>query len=123
MRKMSRIWMASLMGQRKALLAELLWVVVSLGWDVWRLVVGLGMVVVGLEWFVVVFCGFVVGFGGAEVGLWVGVVTTCLVETCLMVTVPGEKKTKQHWHQNLFLVVSGHYRREAKVRECWDRSS
>ena len=94
MRKMSRIWMASLMGQRKALLAELLWVVVSLGWDVWRLVVGLGTVVVGLEWFVVVFCGFVVGFGGAEVGLWVGVVTTCLVETCLMVTVPGEKKNK-----------------------------
>ena len=84
--------------------------------------VGLGRLVVGMEWFVVVFCGFVVGFGGAGVGLWVGVVMTCLVETCLTVTVPGGKK-KQHWHQNLFLVVSGHYRREANVRECWDQSS
>ena len=54
--------------------------------------VGLGRLVVGLEWIVVVFCGFVVGFGGAGVGLWVGVVMTCLVETCLTVTVPGGKK-------------------------------
>ena len=115
---MSRIWMASLTGLRKALLAELLWVVVSLGWSVCWVVVVLGRVLVVLGWVVVVFSWAVVGFrwggvgfGWGRVGLWVGVVMMCLVETCLMVTgegVPGEKKQQQQWHQNLFSVMSGH---------------